>query len=80
MEVADLVKRYRGAAVNAVDGVCFEVADGELFCLLGPNGAGKTTTVSILTTALTPTCGRVLVAGRELAAGRALVRREIGVV
>jgi ABC-2 type transport system ATP-binding protein len=80
VEVADLVKRYRGASVNAVDGVCFEVADGELFCLLGPNGAGKTTTVSILTTALTPTSGRVRVAGLELAAGRALVRREIGVV
>jgi ABC-2 type transport system ATP-binding protein len=80
IEVRDLVKRYRGARVNAVDGVSFDVPDGQLFCLLGPNGAGKTTTVSILTTVLVPTSGRVLIAGAELAAQQALARRALGVV
>jgi ABC-2 type transport system ATP-binding protein len=80
IDVADLVKRYRGAAANAVDGVCFDVPEGQLFCLLGPNGAGKTTTVSILTTTLAPTSGRVRAAGLDLATPQDLVRREIGIV
>ena len=80
VEVAGLVKRYRGAERNAVDGVSFGVPDGQLFCLLGPNGAGKTTTLSILTTTLAPTSGRVRIAGRDLAADPGRVRREIGVV
>ncbi len=45
IEVKDLVKRYRKAQSNAVDGISFQVNQGELFCLLGPNGAGKTTTI-----------------------------------
>ena len=80
VEVRGLVKRYRGAPANAVDGVSFTVPAGQLFCLLGPNGAGKTTTVSVLTTALTPTSGRVLVAGRDVLAAPGLARRELGVV
>ncbi len=80
IEVAGLTKRYRGAARNAVDGVSFAVAEGQLFCLLGPNGAGKTTTVSLLTTTLALTGGRVRIAGHDLATGQARVRREIGVV
>ena len=80
IEVRGLVKRYRGAAVNAVDGICFDVPDGQFFCLLGPNGAGKTTTVSILTTTLSPTSGRVRIAGRDLSAQQALIRRDIGIV
>ncbi len=80
VEAHDLVKRYRGAPANAVDGVTFTVPAGQLFCLLGPNGAGKTTTVSILTTALTPTSGRVLVGGRDVLAEPGLARRELGVV
>jgi ABC-2 type transport system ATP-binding protein len=78
--VHNLVKRYRSAARNAVDGISFDVAEGQLFCLLGPNGAGKTTTVSVLTTTLAPTSGRVRIAGLDLAADQARVRREIGVV
>src|SRR6266702_2138751 len=68
VDVAHLVKRYRAAPRNAVDDISFEVPEGQLFCLLGPNGAGKTTTVSVLTTTLAPTSGRVLIAGRDLAA------------
>jgi ABC-2 type transport system ATP-binding protein len=65
---------------NAVDDISFDVPAGQFFCLLGPNGAGKTTTVSILTTTLAPTSGQVRIAGRDLAAERAQVRTELGVV
>ena len=80
VEVSHLVKRYRAARRNAVDDVSFEVPAGQLFCLLGPNGAGKTTTVSILTTTLAPTSGRVRIAGRDLTTEQAKVRRELGIV
>jgi len=80
VEVAHLVKRYRGASQNAVDDISFDVPAGQLFCLLGPNGAGKTTTVSILTTTLAPTSGQVRIAGTDLATERARVRTELGVV
>ena len=80
IEVRNLVKRYRRAPGNAVDDVSFDVPDGQLFCLLGPNGAGKTTTVSILTTTLAPTSGRVRIAGHDLASQQAAVRRELGIV
>ncbi|MGH3122573.1 MAG: ABC transporter ATP-binding protein [Streptosporangiaceae bacterium] len=80
MEVAHLVKRYRAARRNAVDDISFEVPEGQLFCLLGPNGAGKTTTVSILTTTLAPTSGRVLISGRDMAIQQRQARRELGIV
>jgi ABC-2 type transport system ATP-binding protein len=80
IEVAGLVKRYRGATANAVDDISFQVRSGEFFCLLGPNGAGKTTTVSILTTVLEQTAGQVRIAGRDVRADQAGVRRKIGVV
>jgi len=77
IEVRGLVKRYR--ACTALDGISFDVAEGELFCLLGPNGAGKTTTVSILTTILAPTSGEVRVCGVDLTQARE-VRRKVGIV
>ena len=80
VQVAHLVKRYRAARRNAVDDISFDVPEGQLFCLLGPNGAGKTTTVSILTTTLAPTSGRVRIAGRDLERQQAQVRGELGVV
>ncbi len=80
IEVRDLVKRYRRASTNAVDGLSFDVPEGQLFCLLGPNGAGKTTTVSILTTTLAMTTGSVRIGGHDLATEEALVRRQVGVV
>ena len=74
--MSDLVKRYKGATRNAVDGISFDVAHGSLFALLGPNGAGKTTTISILTTTLAATSGSVQIAGADLAA--VLVRKAVG--
>jgi len=78
--VKDLVKRYRKASINAVDGVSFDVRAGEFFALLGPNGAGKTTTISILTTTLTPTAGVVKIAGYDARREAAQVRRQVGII
>jgi ABC-2 type transport system ATP-binding protein len=78
--VEALVKRYRKADRNAVDGIDFEVRHGEFFALLGPNGAGKTTTLSILTTTLAPTSGRALIDGFDVVADAATVRRRVGII
>jgi ABC-2 type transport system ATP-binding protein len=80
IDVRDLVKRYRKADANAVDGISFEVAAGEFFALLGPNGAGKTTTISILTTTLLPTSGTLLIDGRDAVRDPAGVRRQVGII
>ena len=80
VEVQDLVKRYRTARVNAVDGISFRVESGEFFALLGPNGAGKTTTISILTTTLAPTSGKVRITGHDLRTDPAAVRRKVGII
>ena len=80
IHVENLVKRYKRAEVNAVDGVSFDVAPGEFFVLLGPNGAGKTTTISILTTTLAPTSGQVLIASRNVATESSAVRQGVGII
>src|SRR5574341_139906 len=78
--VENLVKRYRRSKRNAVDGLSFEVLPGELFALLGPNGAGKTTTLSILTTTLAATAGKVRIAGYDPAAQASEVRARVGII
>ncbi len=64
--------------VRALDGVSVEVPAGTVFGLLGPNGAGKTTAVNVLTTLLRPDSGRAEVAGIDVLADPAAVRRSIG--
>ncbi len=66
IEANDLHKTYPGG-VEAVKGLDFEVARGEVFGLLGPNGAGKSTTVGMLTTTITPTSGTAKLAGFDVA-------------
>lgn len=66
--------------VQAVRGVDIDVAEGELVALLGPNGAGKSTTLRMLTTLLEPTSGTAVVAGHDVRAAPAEVRRRIGFV
>jgi ABC-2 type transport system ATP-binding protein len=78
--VRDLVKRYRKAKINAVDGVSFTVRRGEVFGLLGPNGAGKTTTVGILTTRVRRTGGTASVSGIDVGADPVRARRLVAVV
>jgi ABC-2 type transport system ATP-binding protein len=80
VKVRDLEKRYMPDDVLAVDGVSFEIYEGEIFSLLGPNGAGKTTTISMLSCLLKPTRGDALVDGRSVVKDSMAVRRTIGVV
>src|SRR5688500_12030476 len=80
IEVENLVKRYRKSERNAVDGISFQVMPGELFALLGPNGAGKTTTISILTTTLAATSGKVRIAGYDPEQDAGAVRQHLGII
>ncbi len=80
IQVENLVKRYEPDAPNAVDDLSFEIEAGEIFSLLGPNGAGKTTTLSIISTLLAPTSGRVSVDGHDTERNPMAVRRTLGVV
>src|SRR5438270_1103832 len=66
--------------IQAVRGVSFEVAPGEVFSFLGPNGAGKTTTINMLCTLARPTSGKATVAGHDVVKARDDVRRNIGLV
>ena len=76
--VDDLRKDY--GDVRAVDGVSFDVADGEVYGLLGHNGAGKSTTVEILEGHRTATTGHVSVLGMDPATGGRELRDRIGIV
>ena len=63
---------------TAVDGVTFDVAEGEIFGFLGPNGAGKTTTIKMLIGLLPPTSGSARVAGVDVSADAERLRHRIG--
>ncbi|MFE2635889.1 ABC transporter ATP-binding protein [Streptomyces scopuliridis] len=76
VEVSGLRKAYGGRTV--VDGVSFEVEEGEIFGILGPNGAGKTTTVECVEGLRVPDAGRVRVAGLDPAADHDRVTRLLG--
>ena len=78
VSVRGLTKSY--GAVQAVRGVSFEVAAGEVFALLGPNGAGKSTTVEILEGHRTADSGEVSVLGFDPARGGREFRDRIGIV
>ncbi len=78
IEVRDLRKRY--GSTEALRGVSFEVAAGEVFCMLGPNGAGKTTCTEILEGHRLASSGTVRVLGYDPSAGERGMRERIGVV
>lgn len=70
--------REQGSVFNALDNVNFHCAKGEVLGLLGPNGAGKTTTLRILSTALKPDSGAVLVNGIDVVKKPKLAKQKIG--
>ncbi|MBV8304694.1 MAG: ATP-binding cassette domain-containing protein [Acidimicrobiia bacterium] len=72
-----LVRRFD--ATTAVDDLDLDIAKGEIYGFLGPNGAGKSTTVRVLCTLLTPSGGRAVVAGHDVADEPEEVRLRIGV-
>ena len=75
--VEELAKRYPNG-IEAVRGISFRVAAGEVFGILGPNGAGKSTTLSMLGTLVRPTGGQATVAGFDVTEHPLGVRRRIG--
>ena len=76
--VAGLRKSY--GSTEAVKGISFEVAEGEVFALLGPNGAGKTTTVEILEGYRRRDAGAVSVLGMDPERGGSRMRERLGIV
>jgi daunorubicin resistance ABC transporter ATP-binding subunit len=76
--VKDLVEVYADGT-KAVDGVSFQVNEGEFFGFLGPNGAGKSTTIKVLTTLLRKTSGSISIAGHDIEKDAGAIRKLIGV-
>jgi ABC-2 type transport system ATP-binding protein len=79
IEVKALTKIF-DKTVKAVDGISFNVKEGEILGFLGPNGAGKTTTLNMLSTLLRPTSGTATVNGHDILTEPDAVRRSIGYV
>ena len=77
-----VAKTYAGARgeVRALDGVAFDILEGEFFGLLGPNGAGKTTLISILAGLTRASTGRVSVMGHDVVNDYAAARTALGIV
>src|SRR5512146_1948864 len=78
IEVLGLHKSF--GETQAVQGVSFNVKQGEIFSLLGPNGAGKTTTISMLSCLLRPDKGDALIMGHSISADAMGVKSVLGVV
>jgi ABC-2 type transport system ATP-binding protein len=78
IEVINIVKRYGN--FTAVDGVSFDVAEGEVFGLLGPNGAGKSTLIRMMTTLLEITSGTAMIEGSDVRKDPDRARRCMGVI
>ena len=83
IRLTDVVKTYENGT-DALQGVSFEIEDGEFVFLVGPSGSGKSTIIKLLTGEVIPTSGRVMVNGfsMSLIAERQipLVRRTIGTI
>ncbi len=78
IQTKDIHKSF--GEIQAVRGVSFDVAAGEIFGFLGPNGAGKTTTINILCTLVPPDSGQALLAGFDVVKQPEKVRSSIGIV
>jgi ABC-2 type transport system ATP-binding protein len=78
ISVSNMQKNY--GAVQALKGISFDIREGEFYGLLGPNGAGKTTTISIMSTIVKPTGGKVSINGYDLERDPVACKKTIGVV
>ena len=78
LEVKSLRKEF--GDLVAVDGISFDITEGEIFGFLGPNGAGKTTSISMICGLLTPTAGEIHVEGVSILKNPREVKRKLGVV
>jgi ABC-2 type transport system ATP-binding protein len=77
LQVKDLRKEF--GDLTAVDGISFDIQEGEIFGFLGPNGAGKTTTIKMLTGQLRPAAGTVRILGQDVGRDDAETQARIGV-
>ncbi len=77
IKVENLVKHY--GTIPAVDGISFQVEQGEVFGMLGPNGAGKTTTVEIIEGLRQADSGRVTVLGMDITKAPDRIKQKIGI-
>lgn len=82
LEVKNLAKEYNPAkagqvGTRAVDGISFDILEGEIVGLLGPNGAGKTTTIAMLLDLISPTSGTIKVFGKYLHQSREEILKMI---
>jgi len=75
VEAEGLVKVF--GEVRALDGLSFQVENGEIFGLIGPNGAGKTTALRIVSTLLLPTSGSVKASGQDVVSNASEIRKII---
>jgi ABC-2 type transport system ATP-binding protein len=75
VEVRELTKRF--GDFTAVDGISFDIRQGEIVGLLGPNGAGKTTTIQMLLGLISPTRGAIKVFGLDLARHREEILQQV---
>lgn len=80
IEVKNLFKVYKGAAIPAVNSISFSIEQGSIFGLLGPNGAGKTTTISILCGLIKATSGDASLLRLSLNSNVQEIKQMIGVV
>lgn len=78
IELKQVAKHY--AEIKAVDGVSFNIRQGEIYGLLGPNGAGKSTTISMIATLLKPTEGEITVRGYSVTKNANQVKKLLGLV
>lgn len=78
LQVKDLRKEF--GDLTAVDGISFDIQEGEIFGFLGPNGAGKTTSISMICGLLKPTAGEILVQGQSILKNSQEVKKLLGVV
>lgn len=83
LKVVNLRKVFQkanGESHVAVNGISFDLKEGEIFSFLGPNGAGKSTTINMVTTQLSPTSGEVYIDGEEIKNNPIGARAKIGIV
>lgn len=78
IEIKNLTKEYR--ELKAVDGLSFDVYEGEILGLLGPNGSGKSTTINCILSLLNFKSGSIKIFGKEMSPDSYDIKRQIGVV
>lgn len=79
LKIENLVKRYK-SGFQALNGITFQVKQGDFYALLGPNGAGKSTTIGIICSLVNKTSGKVEIFGHDIDKDFAQAKRLIGLV